>query len=295
MQYIIIMPAYNEERHIGVTLESLTRQTHLPRQLIVVNDGSSDRTGEIARKYAARHAWINVVDHPAAPRHSPGAKVVRAFYFGYGQIPTDARYEFIVKLDADLELPPHYFERVAEMFAEDPLLGIAGGISLVEKKGEWVYEAFADKDHVRGPYKSYRRACFEAIGGLRPSVGWDSADEMLAIYHGWHTRTDTRLTVKHFRPTGAETGALKVKVKMGWAWYRMRYGFFVALVSAAKSGLLNKPYLLTGLAGMAGWLQAWLRGDEFIVSPEEGRFIRRYRRGRMLGKLRGVFSAYRVN
>lgn len=283
MDYVIVMPAYNEARHIGITLASIDRQLLLPVQLVVVNDGSTDRTAEIAAAFARTRPWVTLVNNEGKPGHAPGGKVVRAFYSGFDKI--TAGWDFIVKLDADLELPENYFSRIAEMFRERPQLGIAGGIAVVMHKGRWVYEGFADRDHVRGPFKSYRRACFEAIGGLRESVGWDSVDEMLAIYHGWECDTDPGLQVRHFRETGAETGAIRVKKMMGWAMYRMRYGPFITLVSAVKAGLLNKPYLLTGLACIQGWLEALLRGDDFIVSKEEGQFIRRYRRKRMLEKL----------
>lgn len=283
MQYVVIIPAYNEEEFLGSTLEALTRQQHLPRQVVVVNDGSTDATPEIVRSYTKQYPWIKLVNNEKKEQRAAGAKVVRAFYLGYKAM--EGTYDFLVKLDADIELPENYFLRLSEMFQANPRLGIAGGIITTLKNGEWVFEHFADRDYVPGAFKAYRRACFEAIGGLRPSIGWDTVDELIARYHGWEIAVDESLLVRHHRVLGKETGSLRVRMKVGQAMYRMRYGAFITLISAVKAGYLNRPYGLTGLAVLWGWLKSWLRRDPFIVNADEGRFIRQFRRNRMLAKL----------
>lgn len=283
MKYVIVMPAYNEEGFIGRAIESIAAQTLIPQRLVIVNDGSTDRTRAIVEGYQETYPWIQLVNNDKKEQRAAGSKVVRAFYLGYQQI-QDA-YDFLVKLDADLTLPNHYFERMAAMFQADPRLGIAGGTIAIEENGEWVYENFSDIDHVKGAFKSYRRACFEQIGGLRASIGWDTADELLARFHGWGIQVDPELQVRHYRVLGAETGSVKIRVKVGNGMYRLRYGFFITLISAIKAGYLNKPYGITGLAVLWGWAQSFLNRDDFIVTAEEGRFIRRFRKDRMRAKL----------
>lgn len=285
MRYIIIMPAYNEANYIRRALDAVVAQTLLPQELIVVNDGSTDHTPDIVRDYQAQHPWIRLVNHEKKAGHAAGSKVVRAFYLGFGAVKEP--YDFLVKLDADLSFPDTYFAEVAALFEADPTVGIAGGTIVMEQGGEWVYENFSDEDHVKGAFKSYRKACFEAIGGLKASIGWDTADELLARYHGWRMQVDQRLHVRHYRPLGTETGSVRIRVKVGNGMYRLRYGFFITLVSALKAGYLNKPYGLTGLAVMYGWLESWLQRDAFMVSAEEGQFIRQFRWARTRGKFLG--------
>ena len=283
MNYVIIIPAYNEEQFLSRTLDSIAKQEVLPQQLIVVNDGSTDATPEIVRAYAEQYSWIKLANNEKKEKRSAGAKVVRAFYLGYGAIDVD--YDFLVKLDADIELPANYFRRLFEMFQANPRLGIAGGMITTLKNGAWAYEHFSDRDYVPGAFKTYRRKCFEAIGGLRRSIGWDTVDELIARFHGWEVEVDSSLQVRHHRVLGTETGSLRVRAKAGRAMYRMRYGFFITLISAAKAGYLNRPYGLTGLAVLWGWMESWLQGESFMVSEDEGQFIRKFRRERMLGKL----------
>lgn len=292
MDYVIIIPAYNEEQFLGKALESVVRQEALPRQLIVVNDGSTDATPEIVRAYAEKYPWIKLVNNQKKEKRSAGAKVVRAFYLGYAAIDVD--YDFLVKLDADIELPEHYFRRLYELFQANPRLGLAGGMITTLKNGEWVFENFSDRDYLPGAFKAYRRECFEAIGGLRQSMGWDTVDELIARMRGWEIQVDSSLKVRHHRTLGAETGSLKIRVKVGAAMYRMRYGFFITLISALKAGYLNRPYGLTALAVLWGWLKCWFRREDFIVSKEEGLFIRKFRKERMFRKL-GIFQITNEN
>lgn len=282
MPYVIVMPAYNEEAFIGRTIDSIVNQSIHPSALVVVNDGSTDGTESVVAEYSEKYSWVYLVNHEKKAGHAPGAKVVRAFNIGFRAI--SVSYEILVKLDADLELPANYFASLLSYFDQDSKLGIAGGTIMVEENSKWVYENFSDIDHVKGAFKAYRKACFEAIGGLRQSVGWDTADELLAMYHGWSIKVDPSLQVKHYRPLGTETGSIKHKIKVGHGMYRLRYGFWIALISAMKAGYLNKPYIYSGLSVMYGWFQSWIKKDSFIVTEAEGQFIRQFRWERMKGK-----------
>lgn len=285
MDFIVIMPAYNEEDVIGMTLETVVNQTILPKQLIVVNDGSTDRTPEIVESFVKKYPWISMVTNRNKAGHSPGAKIIRAFYLGFETIKKD--WDFVMKLDSDLDIPENYFEEIVKIFEGDPKVGMAGGICLVERDGEWIREATAEKEHIRGAFKTYRKQCFEDIGGVKASIGWDTADEILCKFKGWKVVINPALEIKQFRVTGIKSGAIKVNVKAGVGTYRLRYGFWIALISAAKCGIVNRPYIITGLAFFWGWLKALFRGDEFIVNKEEGKYIRQYRIKRMKEKYLG--------
>lgn len=62
----IITPTYNHEKYIGACIESVLRQTYTNWELIIVNDGSTDRTAEIVREYAARDPRIKQFDQENA-------------------------------------------------------------------------------------------------------------------------------------------------------------------------------------------------------------------------------------
>jgi glycosyltransferase involved in cell wall biosynthesis len=105
-----IVAAYNEERHIEACLRSLAAQTWTPLEIVVADDGSTDRTGELA----ARHAGVHVL----TLSHAGKARAVNA-------AAREARGEVLVFLDGDLVYSPGYVERLVEPI----LAGRAAGTS----------------------------------------------------------------------------------------------------------------------------------------------------------------------
>ena len=281
MKYYLIIPAHNEADFIRLTLESLVSQTVLASKIVVVNDNSTDATAEIVTAFAKEYPFISLVNKTSEAIHLPGSKVIQAFQKGFETI--DADYDIIVKLDADLILPPNYFETIIQHFQSDDTIGMAGGFAYIEKKGEWILENLTDKDHIRGAFKAYRKACFMDIGGLKPAMGWDTVDELLAKYYHWNVKTDTSLIVKHLKPTGANYNKT-ARFKQGEAFYSLGYGFWITAVSSAKLAFMKKKPLLF-LDYMQGFWKAKIAKKPLLVSEKQAEFIRNYRLQKMKEKL----------
>jgi hypothetical protein len=120
--------------------------------------------------------------------------------------------------------------------------------------------------------KAYCKTCFEQIGQLKPSMGWDTVDELLAKFHGWDILTDESLHVKHLKPTGQSYNKAS-KYLQGEAMYKMRYGFWITLISAIKLASKKGSFRLFR-DYMAGYFKAKSSKTEFLVSKDEGKFIR---------------------
>ena len=281
MKYYLIIPAHNEADFIRLTLESLVSQTVLASKIVVVNDNSTDATAEIVTAFAKEYPYISLVNKTSEAIHLPGSKVIQAFQKGLENI--DADYDIIVKLDADLILPPNYFETIIQHFQSDGTIGMAGGFAYIEKNGGWILENLTDKDHIRGAFKAYRKACFMDIGGLKPAMGWDTVDELLAKYYHWNVKTDTSLIVKHLKPTGANYNK-NARFKQGEAFYSLGYGFWITAVASAKLAFMKKKPLLF-LDYMQGFWKAKIAKKPLLVSEKQAEFIRNYRLQKMKEKL----------
>ena len=105
----IVMPAYNAAATLGEALTSVCRQTHSGWELIVVDDGSTDGTAELARSFAAREPRIRVISQPNAGES--GARNT-----GIAQ----ARFDWLLFLDADDWIAPAHLDRMARAIAADP-------------------------------------------------------------------------------------------------------------------------------------------------------------------------------
>jgi len=132
IKYNIISPVRNEEDFVEDTIKSVIKQTVLPQEWIIVNDGSTDRTEEIIRPYAKKYDWIKLITLKDRGYYFPGTGVVEVVKKGFEAI-SAKNWEFLVKLDCDITVEKDYFENILNEFSKNPKLGIAsGGIYLVD-------------------------------------------------------------------------------------------------------------------------------------------------------------------
>lgn len=280
MNFYIIIPAHNEEASIADTLESLARQSLPAKQIVVVNDNSTDNTASIVEHLAKKHPFISLVNQSSSEAHLPGSKIIKAFYKGLETL--DDNYDVICKFDADLIFPDNYLERLAHHFNLNESLGMVAGFCYIQKEHNWVLENLTRKDHIRGALKAYKKQCFLDIGKLKPSMGWDTVDELLAKYYGWKLLTDESLKVKHLKPTGISYNKAS-KYLQGEAMYKMRYGFSITLISAVKLAYKKKQFSLFK-DYISGYFRAKRHKVEHLVSKEQGQFIRKLRWKGILNK-----------
>ncbi|EDM44210.1 glycosyl transferase, family 2 [unidentified eubacterium SCB49] len=281
MNTYIIIPAYNEEKHISKTLDSLLNQTVKATKIIVVDDSSTDNTTSILKKYSAKHSNISFITKTSVEGHEPGSKVVEAFNYGFDQL--DSNFDIICKFDADLIFPTNYLEEIISTFTQSTTIGMVGGFCYIEKNGEWVLENLTNKDHIRGALKAYSKECFNKIGGLKSAMGWDTIDEIIAKFNGYTVKTIENLHVKHLKPTGNKY-AKKAGLRQGEAFYRMRYGTLLTQIAAIKLALKKRQFSYY-LNCLKGFNLAKKSGASFLLTEEEGEFLRNLRKEGIRNKI----------
>ena len=282
MKFYIIIPAHNEESSIGLTLDALVNQSLKPKQIVIVNDNSTDKTQDVVEGYSFKYDFVKLVNSKSSNQHLPGAKIINAFYKGYDILDDD--YDVICKFDADLIFPANYLEQLANHFKNNKHLGMASGFCYIEKNSDWVLENLTRKDHIRGALKAYRKQCFLDIGKLKRSMGWDTVDELLAKYYNWEILIDESLHVRHLKPTGISYNKAS-KYLQGEAMYKMRYGFMITLISAIKLAFKKRNFKLFN-DYLSGYFKAKKEKPEQLVTEAQGKFIRQLRWKGMLGKLK---------
>ena len=271
MDISIVVPVFNEEAFVKQALTSLLNQTYPAKQLVVVDDGSTDNSVAIIRKLAEAHPNLKLITSGNASSHAPGEKVVRAFMRGFDALTAD--WDVVCKFDADIVFPDHYLAKLNDAFKSNDTLGMFGGLLTVPNIDTWVVESISRNTHLRGPIKAYSKACYADIGGLRAALGWDTLDELLALQRGYQVRVDKELLVKHLRPTGAKYN-YKGAVAKGRLFYALGYGFFLGVLAAIKWSFTQRGSLVGALGGFLG---AWLTCKPKLITRQEARFIRRYR------------------
>jgi glycosyltransferase involved in cell wall biosynthesis len=167
----IIVPVYNGETTIGACLESLLQQNYPEKayEIIVVENGSTDRTTEVVEKYPVR-LFHSAERGPAAARNLGISK-------------SDAN--IVAFTDADCIADPEWLSNLVRPY-EDPQTGGVGGIILAYRHAEQtIVEQFSDRHspldnfisgkheflpHLYTANASYRRTLLQQIGGFNPRL-----------------------------------------------------------------------------------------------------------------------------
>ena len=294
MKFLLIIPTHNEEKNILFTLKSLQQQTFQDFFCVIVNDGSTDKTKEIVEEFISHQ--LSTVNYQLQnldfSQHEPGAKVVRTFNKGLESVDLKD-FDVICKFDADIIFPSDYLMKLNAIYETNSKAGMVSGLVKIKKsifenklafdfkdeKHQWKFENLSSKNHVRGPIKSYRKECFLEMNGLRPVLGWDNIDVMLAKKNGWEILTIKDLWVKHLRPTAFQYKNQKAE-KLGEYFYNIGLNLPLTMISSAKSSLKNRSFS-EFFTTMKSYLK---QKGERKLSDEEIKFIRNLRWNEMFRK-----------
>lgn len=279
--YVVISPVRDEAEHLQRTIDSVIAQTVRPSMWIIVDDGSTDATPAIATQAAQAHDWIRLHRRSDRGVRKVGGGVVDAFYDGLKQVSLDD-YEYVCKLDGDLEFSATYFERLFQKFEEDPRLGSASGKSWIRVGPRLVPERTGD-DFSQGQTKLYRVVCFKQIGGFVREVMWDGIDCHRCRMLGWRARSfrDEELRFIHLRPMGSSyRNVFHGRLRWGRGQYFMgTHPLYAMAIAAYRS--FERPFLVGGLGILAGYLLALARCMKRYDDPEFRRHLRHWQLKRL--------------
>lgn len=230
MKYSVVVKARNEERNIEKTLSALKQQSCPPSQIIVIDDGSTDRTSEIAADYADVVVKLPNRGYSVAGRPEL-AKVINE---GLKHVKKDVDYVLIC--DADHALPKDYVENVVKRMKENPRVVIASG----RCEGEPYVES-----HPRGSGRIVDAKFWRKLNNLKYPVewGWESWLCFKAMQLGYEARAFKDVITQLQRPTRLGKAALwgKAMYALGYDW---KYALGRSLLTFFKSP-------------KAGWSMLW--------------------------------------
>jgi glycosyltransferase involved in cell wall biosynthesis len=284
MKYVLVTAARNEEGFIEKTLTSVTTQTKLPERWIIVDDGSTDRTADIAEAFADRCSWIEVIRKPARQDRNFAGKA-DAVNSGFEIARRETVFDIIGNLDADISFESDYMAFLLEQFVQDPHLGVAGTPFTQDGGYDSTRDSFEGESYVAGPCQLFRRECFEQIGGYVPNQagGLDWIAVMSARMKGWKARAFPEKRFHHYRSMGtAGKSSWAASFSYGEKDYYLGGSPLWQLFRVAYRAT-KQP--LDGAALLAGYGWAAARRMRRPISRELMRFHRR----EQMKKLRAIF------
>ncbi|MEM6749793.1 MAG: glycosyltransferase family A protein [Planctomycetota bacterium] len=283
---LVVSPCRDEAEYAQRTLDALAAQTARPALWVIVDDGSTDATPEILARFAERHpGWVKIVRREDRGGRKVGPGVIEAFYAGLDAVGGFGGYDYVCKLDLDLDLPPGYFEGLIQAMEADAKLGTASGKPYfpgpgnADKSfdGELISEFCGDENSV-GMVKFYRASCFDQIGGFVREVMWDGIDGHRCRMLGWRAASwdEPGLRFIHLRPMGSShKGIFTGRVRHGFGQWFMGTGLAYMTASAVFRAA-KRPLVVGGFAMWWGYVKSMLSGKPRYGDPAFRAFLRRW-------------------
>jgi len=294
--YVLVTPCKNEEENLSNLVCSIESQTIKPVLWVIVDDGSTDGTGEIISCAEREHDWIkgiNLDEHPEYMGKHYAYVCNKGFELAVGYCKKNGiKYEYIGLVDADNILEKEYFEKLINEFEKDPKLGIASGFNayadlqsllsdlrksnpeagimdevlwnLYDSPSVQVQLAYEDKP--MGSARIWRKKCFEETGnGYLLAYAPDSISNVKANLRGWKTRRfkDAKIIERAGTITqGAWGGGIRVG-KFDYFIGRPLYYSFLRTIK-----FTFKKSFLFGLAHFYGYLTSMIKKEDRVDDLE---------------------------
>ena len=191
----ILIPARNEEHVIGRLLQRITELTYPKNkmQVIVINDASTDKTGEIAERYKREHDYIQVIHRKTS---EGGRGKSSALNTGL----QNAKGEIVLCFDADYYPQRNIVERLAAEFADPEVGAVQGRVIVLNEPQNLVTRLVALEriggycvdQHAReilglitqfgGTVGGFRRSLLESLGGWDETILAEDTDLTFRVY-----------------------------------------------------------------------------------------------------------------
>ena len=227
---------------------------------------------------------------PRRPRaaRSVGPGVIEAFYAGLADGRSSSDFDYVCKLDLDLELPPRYFEILIERMEREPAARNVLGEALLPRiraPAQLVPEVCGDEMSV-GMTKFYRTTCFREIGGFVRQVMWDGIDCHRCRMLGWIAESvdDEPTALPAPAADGIEPeGHLDGARALGLRAVLHGHGASVPRWRARCSACPSTPCFYGSVAMLWGYVSSAARGAcRATTISAFRRFLRRYQRACLL-------------
>lgn len=278
LNYVIITPLRNEILTLETTLRSVINQSRTPKYWFILDDGSSDGSSEVVMNYCNKYPWIKLERLSDRGHDFVGQGVAELLNLGRRLI-KDIPSEYLAKVDADLDLPPDYFEKLLNFMEQNRSVGICSGHPFTYEKGRKFLERHGDF-FPSGTARLYRRSYLEETGDFVKSVGWDTVDILRMRIRGYSTRVLHDMEYHHMRRMGTRNGYIDGIIRDGRNAYLTGYtpDFFIL---RAFFNMRFRPYMLRTFCMLWGFFSAYVQGLPRIVSEEERSFHVKLQRRRL--------------
>lgn len=218
----VLIPAHNEQSVIVDTVNSVLLSDYPDLHVVVVNDGSADKTGELLDSHFSRDPRVRIIH-----------QVNRGKAAALSVALSHAQTEIVVTIDADTEIEPDAIRKLVRQFA-DPTVGAVAGNVKVGNRSRWLtrwqaleyitsqnmekraFDLLNCITVVPGALGAWRKEAIEAAGGITADTVAEDADLTIGIRRlGWRISYDEEAIAWTEAP---ETPSQLIRQRFRWTF-----------------------------------------------------------------------------
>ena len=225
MNYSVLVTVYNDENYLPRCFDSILSQSQIPREIVVVNDNSTDRTGDIIDEYGFKQVFSS------EPKHETRwLNRVRAFKLGLSAV--NKTTPLLLKVDADIIITPNYAAKLLEHFVTEQNLAACSGIANINQ-----FHPLPRNGAIM-----YRRSTINP-DTIREVYAWDRWTLLWLLERGFDVSVDETLTYEELRDSVL---TLREAYNAGTVRRQERYPLRGVLIQALIQKGMKKVAFLNG-------------------------------------------------
>lgn len=292
MDYILLTPVKNEEKHLAKFIKCIKNQTVKPKLWVIIDGKSTDESKRIISELCTDVDWIVLKDQETFSDIGGHINFSIAVKEGYDYAKylcgiNNINYDYVAKVDADILISNNFFQLLIENLKNNHTLGVVSGTSYTIKdnmdiecvedirlnsiqKDIFISNAMPDK-------RVYRKECLDALGGF-PVVKY-SPDSVLVVkifLRGWQMQKVENANIYNMRKdSGTERNVWKASMMAGRGRYYLNYSPLLIAMGALYL-MIKKPFY-PGLAFGLGYSLSFIKKDDQINDVDVRDYFRHNR------------------
>ncbi len=276
---VVVISARNEEKFISKTIDSLLAQSLSPELIVVVDDGSTDNTAKIARKYKKKGVILIIRDERIGGPSLLGTPMMAIpFNMAFNYIENSKiDFDYIMISGADCVYQIYYIENLIKRLDEKSKLVVVSGF----QHGESL-----NRDHARGAGRIIKKSFWQIYGSKYPypSYLWESGIIFTAQMHGLQVRGYRDVFFTSQRISGTNINM----IRYGRMLRAIKYPFLIVIGRAVR--IIKKTGIKSAIDLLAGYCLKPIQS--FKVDRKISEFISKHY---LIQKIRNFFLRYDKN
>jgi glycosyltransferase involved in cell wall biosynthesis len=168
LKVTVAIPCYNGEEYINQVIESILNQTRSSDEILVIDDGSTDKSANLVERYAKRHERVKLISHYEN----------KGIAFARNTALQHAENDVIVYIDVDVQADPQFIASILNEYTDEKVAGVGGqgiesNIRNVYDRWRKLHASQGSGSQIKrntgmlwGLCSSYRRKVLAEIGGF---------------------------------------------------------------------------------------------------------------------------------